>query len=542
MAKQQKNGNVAVGFLLQIIAAVFTVFVIIAFFDLNSVFYSRQSVFVQAAHILIGAYGFSVLLIPLFLCAAGLESFNPRWNIRRGVLLGSSALPFFTVAVTEKLCRAFFAVDTGSLLIVKCGMAILVCALLVVIEYMLTGLIFDMLQRSRAGDRGDENRMAAEPLPAEPLPVGIPQAAESTLPAAEQWGENPPDFDFNGDAAEISLEDAPAGETEPPEPEFADVERLEPDLASLPVIRVENPADAALDVTPTEVLESVIEAPVPAEPVYTPSELAELEDMSVKLDAIIAELDSLSPRKDDPAENEHFVYGENDDMEWENGDAELLLGDIPSAQAEHRVSGTAPGEPSDSDKDTGGGAAMEDDTVDAGDLFDESDTAEDVPDETDDGEPVLSYPVIAPAVTAEPAKMPPPLAAARGIYAVPTDLLMNYPDGEYWVIDNETRHAAQLLQNTLSEFKIEAEVTGIRKGPVITMFEILPAPGVKLSRIVALQDNIALRLAASSVRIVAPIPGRHAVGIEVPNKKRSIVSLREIIEQDAGEWQKMAIP
>ncbi|MDR1949460.1 MAG: DNA translocase FtsK, partial [Spirochaetaceae bacterium] len=67
-------------------------------------------------------------------------------------------------------------------------------------------------------------------------------------------------------------------------------------------------------------------------------------------------------------------------------------------------------------------------------------------------------------------------------------------------------------------------------GPVITMFEILPAPGVKLSKIVNLQDNIALRLAASSVRIVAPIPGKHAVGIEVPNKKRNIVSFREIIE------------
>jgi S-DNA-T family DNA segregation ATPase FtsK/SpoIIIE len=62
------------------------------------------------------------------------------------------------------------------------------------------------------------------------------------------------------------------------------------------------------------------------------------------------------------------------------------------------------------------------------------------------------------------------------------------------------------------------------------MFEILPAPGVKLSKIVNLQDNIALRLAASSVRIVAPIPGKHAVGIEVPNKKRNIVSFREIIE------------
>ena len=74
------------------------------------------------------------------------------------------------------------------------------------------------------------------------------------------------------------------------------------------------------------------------------------------------------------------------------------------------------------------------------------------------------------------------------------------------------------------------------------MFEILPAPGVKLNRIVALQDNIALRLAASSVRIVAPIPGKHAVGIEVPNKQRAIVSFKEIIENNSENFNKMQIP
>jgi len=120
-------------------------------------------------------------------------------------------------------------------------------------------------------------------------------------------------------------------------------------------------------------------------------------------------------------------------------------------------------------------------------------------------------------------------------YSIPLEILSEYPDGEYWIIDQATRDAASTLKETLEEFKIQAEVTGIKKGPVITMFELLPAPGVKLSRIVNLQDNIALRLAASSVRIVAPIPGKHAVGIEVPNAKRHIVSFREIIE---GELQR----
>lgn len=128
-------------------------------------------------------------------------------------------------------------------------------------------------------------------------------------------------------------------------------------------------------------------------------------------------------------------------------------------------------------------------------------------------------------------------------YRLPAaDLLTSYQDGEYWIIDDATRDSAVVLKNTLEEFKIQADVTGIRKGPVITMFEILPAPGVKLQKIVALQDNIALRLAASSVRIIAPIPGKHAVGIEVPNSRRSIVSFRELIDTDAPQFKKMEIP
>ena len=127
-------------------------------------------------------------------------------------------------------------------------------------------------------------------------------------------------------------------------------------------------------------------------------------------------------------------------------------------------------------------------------------------------------------------------------YKIPTDLLEKFENDEYWRIDDETKAAGENLKKTLNEFGIEAEVTGIRKGPVVTMFELLPAPGVKLSKIVNLQDNIALALAAKSVRIVAPIPGKHAVGIEIPNKERAIVSFREIIEQPLPEYKKMAIP
>ncbi|MDR1410662.1 MAG: DNA translocase FtsK [Spirochaetaceae bacterium] len=151
------------------------------------------------------------------------------------------------------------------------------------------------------------------------------------------------------------------------------------------------------------------------------------------------------------------------------------------------------------------------------------------------GEAEAEFDSPVPLRTAPGAVAPASLMAKKkfrdGRYQIPVEGILNqYPDGQYWIIDQGTEFAAVILRETLEEFNIQAEVTGIKKGPVITMFEILPAPGVKLSKITNLQDNIALRLAASSVRIVAPIPGKHAVGIEVPNKKRNIVSFREIIE------------
>ena len=136
---------------------------------------------------------------------------------------------------------------------------------------------------------------------------------------------------------------------------------------------------------------------------------------------------------------------------------------------------------------------------------------------------------------------PPPKPAAkpssgrprRRGYRVPVEILDEHESEEPWQVENDTREAAATLMTTLAEFRIDAEVTGVRRGPVITMFEILPAPGVKISRIVNLADNIALRLAASRVRIVAPIPGKHAVGIEVPNRHRAVVGFRDLVSQKA---------
>jgi len=135
-----------------------------------------------------------------------------------------------------------------------------------------------------------------------------------------------------------------------------------------------------------------------------------------------------------------------------------------------------------------------------------------------------------------------PVRSGASYYVPVREILTEYPEPRDIAIDEATRRAGDVLEQTLKEFRIDAKVTGVRKGPVITMFELLPSPGVKLSSIVNLQDNIALRLAASRVRIIAPIPGKHAVGIEVPNKKRAIVSFSSLVESEEFRQSDAEIP
>ena len=91
---------------------------------------------------------------------------------------------------------------------------------------------------------------------------------------------------------------------------------------------------------------------------------------------------------------------------------------------------------------------------------------------------------------------------------------------------------AEILENTLNNFGVDAKVIKVSRGPAITMYELQPSPGVKVSKIVNLSDDIALNLAAHQVRIIAPIPGKAAVGIEVPNDDKSIVKLRDVVDTE----------
>jgi len=91
---------------------------------------------------------------------------------------------------------------------------------------------------------------------------------------------------------------------------------------------------------------------------------------------------------------------------------------------------------------------------------------------------------------------------------------------------------AAILEEKLADFGVQGKVVGINPGPVITMFEYTPAPGIKISRIVGLSDDLSMALKATSIRVVAPIPGKAAIGIELPNLKRELVSIKAVLEAD----------
>ena len=112
----------------------------------------------------------------------------------------------------------------------------------------------------------------------------------------------------------------------------------------------------------------------------------------------------------------------------------------------------------------------------------------------------------------------------------PLDLLDETPkpsDGE--VQKESLRMNALRLEAKLRDFAVEGEVIEIVPGPVITMYEFKPAPGIKISKVASLADDLALNLRASTIRIVAPIPGKSVIGIEIPNNKRRLVTLKEIL-------------
>ena len=124
----------------------------------------------------------------------------------------------------------------------------------------------------------------------------------------------------------------------------------------------------------------------------------------------------------------------------------------------------------------------------------------------------------------------------------PLDLLLPNEDVCYEEHEKEVRRKAKILEKTFKDFGFNVRVVEIETGPVIAQYEVELEAGLRLSKITGLADDLAIALRVPSVRIVAPIPGKNTVGIEVPNENRQLVRLREVIEETNGRAKRMKIP
>jgi S-DNA-T family DNA segregation ATPase FtsK/SpoIIIE len=127
-------------------------------------------------------------------------------------------------------------------------------------------------------------------------------------------------------------------------------------------------------------------------------------------------------------------------------------------------------------------------------------------------------------------------------YVFPSVELLDQPRQSDTVDREELEANAGLVRSKLAHFGVEIESVSVTPGPVITLYELVPASGVKISRIVSLADDLALALAAKGIRIMAPIPGKSAVGVEIPNRNPSMVSLRSIVNSQKFRESKGFLP
>jgi len=119
-------------------------------------------------------------------------------------------------------------------------------------------------------------------------------------------------------------------------------------------------------------------------------------------------------------------------------------------------------------------------------------------------------------------------------FELPTLDLLNEPEKKTGRLEREQLlENSQLLEKKLADFGVQASVVNVHPGPLVTMYELEPAPGVKINRIVNLADDLALALRAEGIRIVAPIPGKGAIGVEIPNHQREVVFFRDIVSQES---------
>ena len=461
---------------------------------------NADNIVARPGRFLFSVYGFSSFLIPVYLFACAVILLIPGLNFRSCFLLSTSIIPFFTAYGGELLIRKTSSITGAALLsnIIFTGLLISV-VLAVITEYLLLYHAALIIEKKISSLHFQSPLKTLKTLK---KGKGVLPRKQKTLsaakPAAQKTaGEQPRPENTgsritggqNGSIPEKDMQEFPDRSVEEP---------WQPAGGIIP--EAENPLQDRDAESGMQLQDS--------------PESMEIQETSFPVPEAFQDAEE---EETGPEETETGVFEDLEDPDTEDSEPEEYSADteIPPGLFDGYIAGN----------------------------FSIIDT------ENRDEESAAESGTQAQAIPENPADIPvkhegkPPVKkSGRLRYQIDSGILNTYPDGEYWVIDEHTHRSAAALKETLNEFNIQADVTGIRKGPVITMFEILPAPGVKLSRIVGLQDNIALRLAASSVRIVAPIPGKHAVGIEVPNDKRSIVSFKELIETDNPSSKKMGIP
>ncbi|MGL4981418.1 MAG: DNA translocase FtsK [Treponemataceae bacterium] len=548
--KENNQLNFTIGFLLIIFAAFSMVLLLPSLLSTSGISVGIQSPILAIGTIVFSFYGFSSLLIPIFLLTAGITLFLQKWSTARGIYLLSSILPFFTFVLGEKTYMMITQTGSPSMKLIKAVAVLGVVLLVCVIEYIVINMIIDICKPTPKDSYNAPN--VADPMLLKQIHLKIPQekeSSENTIQKEASFIEKM--FSINPETNELKENVVP--------------QEVETDTVFETIIKTvedKNPLVSNFDDSFSQVDTVIIEEnnDIMGQEVDQNDEEENLDEeqratnhaREVKFNpqvdpesVVFLDLKRNEQSKPSASPAETAVIAAAHNKEFNK---QVMQHDLTN----HFEKGFSSGdETSATENDVYFDEVVRQDNLISEEeslvlntqySADEQESEADLPssnfliEELDED---LEESDCKEALVANPSYQ----KQSYANYYVPTEGILNtYPDGEYWVIDSATQHAGRVLKETLSEFKIKAEVTGIRKGPVITMFEILPAPGVKLAKIVGLQDNIALRLAASSVRIVAPIPGKHAVGIEVPNKDRAIVSFKELIETDTPSFKKMEIP
>lgn len=437
--------------------------------------------------ILFSTYKFSSLLIPIILLYSSILLMIPGWSLHSKFLLSFMPVYFLTCVMGEHLVYFLLPKIANNTVQEFTKIAVtLATGLLLLMEVFLTLILSEKIHQKASVQPEEKDEI-------EDIIGDSYSSSETPMVFAERNKVDKTEFWQNTEIEEPK-EEAPK-EEEPP------LKNIDADI----------PVDIGENAPPEESKKSIIESLVVIEDINTEQDLEELNSIDDGKDEVF-----LSSSEEEGDENDLTEYAEFEQPEIaEYGNLE------PNEIAE--------------DDDLENDDDSENTDVDDIDTDDEDQDEAEAPlsEELSDDIEISA---------AQPLKPKKDSKDKKKGYHIPYDLLTKYPGNEYWIVDDSTRKAAVALKNTFEEFNIAIEITGIRKGPVVTMFEVLPPPGIKLGKITALQDNIALRLAAQSVRIVAPIPGKQAVGIEVPNESRAIVGFRELIETQIPETEKMGIP